>query len=125
MGGTAAGWSLYLDARGVPVFEYRIYELGRIRIAGDKPVQGTETLHVDFDYDGGGYSKGGRFTLRQGERVVGSDTVVATPLAYYSIDETFDVGIDTGSPAGAYPRDAEPGYALSGASINVLTVTVD
>ncbi len=125
MGGTAAGWSLYLDAQGVPVFEYRIYELGKIRIAGDRPVQGNETLQLDFDYDGGGYSKGGTFTLRNGDTVIGSERVAATPLAYYSIDETFDVGIDTGSPAGAYPAGAAPGYALSGAEILQLRVSVD
>jgi arylsulfatase len=125
IGGTAGGWSLYLDKKGRPVFEYRIFELGSIRIAGKKPLStGTQQLHLDFDYDGGGYAKGGTFTLRQGDKVLGTEKVKASPPAFFSIDETFDIGLDTGSPAGSYPKDATLGYPFTGGEILQVNISL-
>jgi len=42
----------------------------------------------------------------------GSARSPASPPAFFSIDETFDVGVDTGSPAGNYPASAAIGYPL-------------
>ena len=53
---------------------------------------------------------------------VATDTVPVTPLAFYSIDETFDLGIDRGSPAGHYPNTAQPGYPIEGADIRSVTI---
>ncbi len=118
IGGTSGGWSLYLDGKGAPVFEYRVFEFGQVRIQGKDPLRGRQNLQVSFDYDQpGGYGKGGTFTLRQGTEVLGSARVPATPPAFFSIDETFDVGLDSGSPAGHYPKDAAPGYEFSGGKI--------
>ncbi len=117
LGGTAGGWSLYLNARGVPGFEYRVFELGQIRIAGEQPLGSGESLQLDFDYDGGGYAKGGWFILSLDDKELGRAYVAATPPAFFSIDETFDVGVDTGSPAGHYPDSATPGYPMSGGEV--------
>jgi arylsulfatase len=123
MGGAVAGWSLYLDETGIPVFEYRVFELGQIKLKGKKALQpGEHKLSLLFTYDGPGYARGGEFTLESDDNFVASDTVRATPPAFFSIDETFDVGIDTGSPAGAYPEHAELGYALRGAVIQHLDI---
>ncbi|GAB3284549.1 arylsulfatase [Parahaliea aestuarii] len=118
MGGTTAGWSLYLDNAGRPVFEYRIFEYGQIRLQGKQPLAaGSHQLAVEFDYDGPGYAKGGTFTLKVDGKAQGSDSVRASQPAFFSIDETFDTGIDTGSPAGHYPDNAALGYPLTGAVI--------
>lgn len=125
MGGTAGGWSLYLDGKGRPVFEYRVFEYGHIRITGKKSLQrGPQLLQLDFIYDGGGYAKGGVFTLRHGDTLLGEERVVATAPAFFSIDETFDVGLDTGSPAGKYPKQAPLGYPFSGGEISNVKVIV-
>ena len=123
MGGTAAGWSLYLDKAGVPVFEYRVFELGHIVLKGESALPaGDHQLSLEFKYDGPGYAKGGEFTLKAGDKSLASGTVPATPPAFFSIDETFDVGIDTGSPAGRYPEDADSGYVLHGATVEQLDI---
>ncbi|MBP8925794.1 MAG: arylsulfatase [Pseudomonadales bacterium] len=102
-GGTGAGWSLYLDGEGKPVFEYRLFEVSRVRIAAQQSLAaGMHRLQVDFDYDGEGYAKGGTLRLLVDGQEQGTARLPATPPAFFSIDETFDVGVDTGSPAGAY-----------------------
>jgi len=119
MGGTAAGWSLYLDAAGRPVYEYRIFEFGQIRLQGREPLAaGRHRITVEFDYDGPGYAKGGTFTLKVDGKPQGSDSVRASQPAFFSIDETFDTGIDTGSPAGHYPDTAPLDYPLQGATLH-------
>lgn len=122
LGGSSAGWSLYLDRQQRPVFRYRVFDLKTIEITGPPLPVGPASIAVEFDYDGKGWGRGGRFTLSVDGEQVGADVVPATPPALYSIDETFAVGIDTGSPAGAYPADAIPGYALSDARVSAVTV---
>jgi arylsulfatase A-like enzyme len=123
IGGTVSGWSLYLNEAGRPVFEYRIFEAGQIRIEGSRPLgTGEHQLAVSFDYDGGGFARGGVFTLRAGDQILGEARVPATPPAYFSIDETFDIGVDTGSPAGAYPAAAAVGYPLHNARIEQVEI---
>ncbi len=122
IGGHSAGWSLYLDADSKPVFEYRTFEVGRVRLAGKQPVNGKQTLQVDFDYNGGGYARGGSFSLKVDGSEVASGSIVATPPAFFSIDETFDVGVDTGSAAGRYPTDAPLSYPYTGGEIERVTI---
>ncbi|WP_156495567.1 sulfatase-like hydrolase/transferase, partial [Croceicoccus estronivorus] len=122
LGGTAAGWSLYLDADRRPTFTYRLFELKTVNLKGDPLPSGENNLQVDFDYDGEGYGKGGTLSLSVNGKVVANDTLPATPLAMFSIDETFDVGVDTGSPAGKYPEDAPVGYAYKGGQIEKVTI---
>ena len=126
MGGRVAGWSLYLDESSRPVFEYRAFEAERLRIVGDEPWNsGQPELTVDFAYDGGGYGKGGVFTLRSAQNELGRHRVEITPPAVFSIDETFDVGMDTGSPAGRYPADAPLGYPFMNGGIKKVEVELN
>jgi len=123
IGGTVSGWSLYLNEAGHPVFEYRIFEVGQIKIEGSQPLgAGEHQLAVSFDYNGGGFARGGVFTLRAGDQILGEARVPATPPAYFSIDETFDIGVDTGSPAGAYPAAAAAGYPLHNVRIEQVEI---
>jgi len=122
VGGTAAGWSLYLDARRRPVFTYHLFELKKVNLVGPPLAPGAASLTVNFDYDGPGFAKGGKLTLLVNGKPSASDTIPASPPAFFSINETFDVGVDTGSPAGAYPADAPIGYAYSGGKIENVTI---
>lgn len=123
VGGVSAGWSLYLDPMRRPVFRYRVFELQTVELVGAEPLaSGRHTLRVDFDYDGAGYAKGGKLKLLANGTSVSADTLVASPIALYSNNETFDVGIDTGSPGGRYPENAKQGYPLQNAQIGSVTI---
>lgn len=122
IGGSPAGWSLYLDAERQPSFTYRVFDLKTVDLKGPALAAGKANLRVNFDYDGEGYGKGGKLTLFLNGKEVASDTVSATPPAFFSINETFDVGIDTGSPAGKYPADAPLGYRFENGKIEQVTI---
>ncbi|NUT17544.1 MAG: arylsulfatase, partial [Cupriavidus sp.] len=118
LGGHSAGWSLYLDDAGVPVFSYRLFNLKTVTLRGPAPLMaGRHQLRFDFSYDGGGYARGADVQLLVDGKPAGRDRLPASPPGFYTIDETFDVGIDHGSAAGDYPADAMPGYAFSGGRI--------
>ncbi|MFO7550344.1 MAG: arylsulfatase [Haliea sp.] len=123
LGATGSGWSLYLDADSRPVFDYRVFEVAKFGIAGQEPLPpGEHQLTLVFDYDGGGYGRGGQFTLKLADELLGQQRTPATPPGFYSIDETFDIGVDTGSPAGNYPPDAAVGFPLTGAQIGRVEI---
>ncbi|MGH6782317.1 MAG: arylsulfatase, partial [Sphingomonadaceae bacterium] len=122
LGGTAAGWSLYIDAQRRPVFTYRLFDIKTVDLVGAPLPAGRNTLRVDFDYDGKGFAKGGKLNLLVNGKPAASDTIPASPPSMFSINETFDVGIDTGSAAGRYPESAPLGYAITGAKIDGVTI---
>jgi len=125
MGGVAAGWSLYLDEQSHAVFEYKTFELAKVALRSKKPVSGTSQIEIRFDYDGGGWAKGGEFSLRVNQEVAASERILVTPPAYFSIDETFDMGMDTGSAAGAYPEGAPQGFPFSAGTIRNITLSLE
>ncbi|MGA9911158.1 MAG: arylsulfatase [Paraburkholderia sp.] len=123
LGGSSAGWSLYLDAQRHPVFTYRLFDLKTVTFQGAEPLTpGRHELRFDFGYDGGGYAKGAAIQLLVDGALVGKDHLPASPPAFYTIDETFDVGIDHGSAAGDYPEGSPPGYAFTGGHIEDVTI---
>ena len=64
----------------------------------DSLTPGKHTVVFDFKYDGGGIGKGGSGTISvDGKQVTQGRIDRTTPLRF-SIDETFDVGEDTGTP---------------------------
>lgn len=123
MGGHNAGWTLYLDKQARAVFEYRTFEAARIKLVDAQALApGKNSLQVDFDYDGGGYGKGGAVTLAVNGRAVAGGRLQLTPPAVFSIDETFDLEVDSGSPAGDYPQGAALGYPLPDGVLKVVDI---
>lgn len=123
IGGTAAGWSLYLGQDGKPTFTYRLFDMKTVDLVGSTPLPaGRHVLKVDFDYDGTGYAKGGYLKLEVNGQTAGQERLPASPPAFFSISETFDVGVDTGSAAGRYPSDAAIGYPFTGGSIERVDI---
>lgn len=119
-GGGVAGWALYLDAQRRPVYTYNFFDVERMTIVGAEPLPlGPVSLRYVFDSEGG-IGKGGRGRLYVGKRLVGEAKIARTAPRFFSIDETFDVGMDTGSPAGDYP----PGSPFTGA-IRSVEVSID
>jgi arylsulfatase len=97
-GGSFGGWSLYLDD-GRPTYTYNLFGMTRLDVAGSEPVPpGEHQLRMEFTYDGGGFGKGGDVTLYLDGGQVAAGRVQATVPMIFSVDETADVGSDTGTP---------------------------
>ncbi len=96
-GGRFNGWALYLR-KGKPVFHYNLAGVQRFTIACDKKLApGEHVIVVDFKYDGG-LGKGATVTITVDEKPVAQGRVERTVPFRMSIDETLDIGEDTGTP---------------------------
>jgi arylsulfatase len=97
-GGRFSGLGLYLlDSR--PVFHYNLAGVERYVVEGtEKLAPGRHAITADFVYDGGGVGKGGRATLTVDGNEVASEVFPRTLPFRMSLDETLDIGEDTGTP---------------------------
>jgi arylsulfatase len=95
LGGRFGGYGLYL-LKGKPVFTYNLVDLERFRWEGATALTpGKHTIVFDFKYDGPGPGKGGTGVLKVDGQDVASKTIPHTTPFIMTIDETFDVGVDT------------------------------
>ena len=106
LGGRFGGYGLYL-LKGKPVFDYNLLALTHYRWEGGplghgvlaealKP--GKHTIVFDFKYDGPGPGKGGTGVLIADGKEIARKKIPHTVPLLMTVDETFDVGIDTYSP---------------------------
>jgi arylsulfatase A-like enzyme len=96
-GGLFGGWSLYLN-NNVPTFCYNLLGVQRFKVTADQPVPaGAHQVRAEFAYDGGGIGKGGEVTIYLDGQPDGKGRVDATEALTFSLDETTDVGIETGT----------------------------
>ena len=107
-GGNMAGWSLYLDEQTKPVFHYNLFGHEQFSFKGETPLRlGNQSIEVLFAYDGG-FGAGGTISLSvNGSEVSRGQITKTVPLVFSMSGETFDVGIDTGSPVGPYRHNFE------------------
>jgi hypothetical protein len=97
-GGRFAGYGFYLLA-GRPVFTWNLVGLERVKWQGTDPLApGKHTLEFDWKYDGPGLGKGGTGTLKVDGNIVASHAMPRSLPITLMWDETFNVGIDTGTP---------------------------
>lgn len=97
-GGRFCGVGLYM-LKGRPVFHYNVCGVDRHTVQAPDPLgPGRHVVTVDFNYDGGGVGKGGTLTLTVDGKTVGSKQVPRTVAFRMSLDETLDIGVDTGTP---------------------------
>ena len=90
---------LFHIGRGRPVFVYNFLDLERFRWRGLSSLdEGKHTIVFDFKYDGPGPAKGGTGVLYVDGKEVDRKTIEHTIPLLMSIDETFDVGLDTRTP---------------------------
>ena len=90
---------LFGIGRGRPVFVYNLLDLERFRWEGFSSLSsGKHTIVFDFKYDGPGPGKGGTGVLSVDGKEVAKKTLEHTIPLMMTIDETFDIGVDTRSP---------------------------
>ncbi len=98
LGGRFGGYGLYL-LKGKPVFTYNALALVRFRWEGQEALTpGKHTIVFDFKYDGPGVGKGGSGVLKVDGKDVATKKIPHTIPFLMTIDETFDVGMDTRTP---------------------------
>jgi arylsulfatase A-like enzyme len=97
-GGRFGGYGLYL-LKGKPVFLYNFVGLEKTRWESpDALAPGKHTIVFDFKYDGPGFGKGGTGILTVDGKEAANQKVAHTTPFIITIDETFDVGMDTRTP---------------------------
>jgi hypothetical protein len=91
--------NLFGIGRGRPVFVYNLLDLERFRWEGLSSLgEGKHTIVFDFKYDGPGPGKGGTGVLTVDGKEAARKTIAHTIPLLMSIDETFDIGMDTRTP---------------------------
>ena len=119
-GGNMSGWSMWLND-GVPSFTYNCYGHEITTLAGNTLKPGNHLIEAVFDYDGG-FGKGGDLVLVVDETAVAHERLERTvPVGFSMSGETFDVGIDTGSPVGPYPHDFRCSATIDGVTLTRLS----
>jgi arylsulfatase A-like enzyme len=107
-GGRFGGWAL-LVLEGKPMFAYAYSNQdgdqypnqakSKTRIVSSETLTpGKHTVAFEFHYDGGGIGKGGQGTLSVDGKTVGQGRIEKTAPFRFSLDESFDIGEDTGTP---------------------------
>jgi arylsulfatase len=115
MGGRFGGWVLWMNG-SKPQFAYALSNqpAHKFRVGSDQPLSpGNHLVRVKFDYEGGGLGKGGTTTLFVDEKQVARGQVPQTVVVRFSLDETFDVGEDSGTPVVEDYADKMP-FAFTG-----------
>jgi len=99
-GGRFGGWGL-LVLDGKPLFVHALSNQPQHKYkvaSNEKLAPGDHTIRFEFKYDGGGIGKGGSGRLLVDDKEVAAAHIDRTVCCRFSLDETFDVGADTGSP---------------------------
>ncbi|MDE2597941.1 MAG: arylsulfatase, partial [Sphingomonadales bacterium] len=122
VGGSAGGWSLFVRPDGTPAATYRLFNVQSFEFAGTAPLApGAHKLTLDFTNDGG-FGKGGTLRFLVDGQEAGTGRLVASPIASFSLDDTFGVGVDTGSMVGPYPAEPQAGFAFRGGRIDDVAI---
>jgi arylsulfatase len=125
MGGRFGGWVLMVQS-GKPTFAYALSNQPqhKFKIESPQPLTaGNHIIRVKFEYDGGGIGKGATSTLLVDEKEVAKGRVPQTIAVRFSLDETFDVGQDTGTPVLEEYADKMP-FRFKG-TLNRFVVVLD
>jgi arylsulfatase A-like enzyme len=119
LGGRFGGYGLYL-VKGKPVFTYNLLALEKFRWEGPQALTpGKHTILFDFKYDGPGLAKGGTGVLSVDGKEVANKKIPHTIPALMTIDESFDVGVDTRT--GVDDKDYKPPFRFTG-KLDKLTI---
>jgi arylsulfatase len=99
LGGRFGGWALLMQDNK-PQFAYAFSNQtkDKFRVASDLPIPaGNHVVRFNFKYDGG-FGKGATGALLVDGKQVAEGRIPQTVPIRFSLDETFDIGEDTGTP---------------------------
>lgn len=100
IGGYFGGLALIVK-EGKPMFIYRLsnqpQHLTMVE-SSEKLIPGPHSIQVDFNYDGEGIGNSANIILSVDGKKVGEGKIDSTVAIRFSLDETWDVGEDTGTP---------------------------
>jgi arylsulfatase A-like enzyme len=97
-GGRFGGYGFYL-VKGKPVFTWNLVQLARVKWQGQEALTpGKHVLVFDWKYDGPGLGKSGTGTLTVDGKMLDRHPMPRSLPVSLGWAETFDVGIDTGTP---------------------------
>ena len=98
-GGQFGGWSFWMkDSK--PMYTYNFLGIEHTRVTGTKALApGKHSVKMSFAYDGkpGERAKGGTVTLYIDGVAAGTGTIPKTQPNTFSLDDTADTGMDTGT----------------------------
>ena len=115
IGGRFGGWALLLeDSKPEFAYAYSNQPEHKFRIISDQPIAaGNHVVRFSFKYDGGGIGKGATGILFVDGKQVAQGPIPRTIPIRFSLDETFDIGEDTGTPVVEDYNDKMP-FAFTG-----------
>jgi arylsulfatase len=97
-GGRFGGWSLYCRD-GLLGYAYNCYGRLLTTARAERPMApGSHELVLEFAYDGGPPGSGAEVSLSVDGEAVAAGRLDATTAYYFSFDETFNIGVDRGTP---------------------------
>ena len=109
-----------LPGQGQAGLHLRPAQRGKIPLGrSGRIAPGKHTIAFDFKYDGPGFGKGGTGVLSVDGKDVASKTIPYTIPFVVTIDESFDVGVDTRS--GVDDNDYQPPFRFTG-KVDKLTI---
>ena len=113
LGGMSGGLTLYLD-KGELTYEYNTLELWRTKIKANRAIPaGRNKIEVETVMSSPARAAPADIILRLNGEEVGRGTVKTTVPMLFTATETFDVGIDLGSPVSLDYADKAP-FAFDG-----------
>jgi arylsulfatase len=120
-GGRFAGYGFYL-LKGRPVFTWDLLALERVKWQAKQALApGKHTLVFGWKYDGPGLGKGGTGTLTVDGKVADSHPMPRSLPIAVAWDETFNVGIDTGTPVD--DKDYQVPFPFTGRIVKLTVKT--
>jgi len=113
VGGISAGFTVYMD-EGILKAEYNALTLDRFKIASDAPLpKGKAKIEVEVKFDKMERESPATVTFKVNETEVGQGRIGRSVPATFTASETFDVGMDLGSPVSLDYHDRAP-FAFNG-----------
>jgi arylsulfatase len=98
LGGISAGFAVFMD-QGYLHAEYNAMTLNRYKVRSEKPLPtGKVTIEVETRFDSRQRQSGGTITFRVNGEQVGSGRFERSVPVIFTASETFDIGMDLGSP---------------------------
>ncbi|MCB9158358.1 MAG: arylsulfatase [Caldilineaceae bacterium] len=98
LGGISAGFTVFMD-QGYLHAEYNAMTLNRYKVRSEKPLPtGNVTIEVELKFDSRQRRAGGAITFRVNGEQVGQGRFEDSVPVIFTASETFDVGMDLGSP---------------------------